>query len=69
MMIMRDSGREKKKAFSHLGPARALTIGRAVRGSDDLASTCSKWLSELQGRSHAIASYHGRTAILHLEIL
>lgn len=67
MMMKRSSGREKH--FSHQDPARALAIGRAVRGSDDLASTCRTWLSGLQGRPHAIASYHCRTAILHLEIL
>jgi hypothetical protein len=45
--MMRGSGREKH--FSHHGPARALAIGRSIRGSDDLASPCRKRLTELQG--------------------
>jgi hypothetical protein len=59
---------EKKSISINMVP-HVLSPLATFRRSDDLASACRTWLSELQGRSHAIASYHCRTAILHLGIL
>lgn len=52
MMMLQGLGREKHSSYH--SPARALAIGRTIRGSDDLASACRKWLPKLQGRSHTI---------------
>jgi hypothetical protein len=65
MAMMRYS--ERGAYFWHRSPARAVRIGN--RRSDDLASAGRTWLSDLQGHSHAMTSYHCRTVISHLDLL
>ena len=58
----------KRDVFSVIDAPHVLLSLESYEGSDDLASACRRWLSDLQAHSHAIVSYHCCTVISHLKV-